>query len=144
MAAGDRQQQLQRGWRWMAAQIFRERLDLRGTGIMIAQIAADHLDRQGAIRARRQSEDPAVGMGIVWINRDPGRAQFGEDLFVGVGAEIFAVRPALGIVLVLLVALLGMGLGISVGFLVGTVCRIITQETAEDVTTRASALSGVS
>src|SRR6185369_14927836 len=43
MAAGDRQQHLQRGRRRVAAQIFGERLDLRGPLIVIAHIGANHL-----------------------------------------------------------------------------------------------------
>ena len=60
--------------------------------------------------------------------------QIGEGLFIRIGA-VKLVVPTLGIVLVLLVALLGMGLGVGVGFVFGAVRRIVTQETAEDVTT---------
>src|SRR5450432_2770095 len=101
---------------------------------MIAHIGADHLDGEGALRACREPEYAAVCVGIVWINGKPSGTQIGEGLFIRIGA-VKLVVPALGIVLVLLVALLGIGLGIGVGFIFGTVRGVVTQETAEDVMT---------
>src|SRR6185436_14327048 len=134
MAAGDRQQHLQRGRRRVAAQIFGERLDLRGPLILIAHIGANHLDSEGAFCACREPKDAAVGLGVVWINRHPFGTQIGEGLLIRIGAVKLLV-PTLGIVLVLLVALLGMGLRVGVGLIFGAVRCIVAQEAAEDVTT---------
>src|SRR5207244_11371483 len=101
---------------------------------VIAHIGADHLDSVGALRLCREPKDAAVGLGVVGINREPRGTQIGERLFIRIGA-VKLVIPTLGIVLIHLITLLGTGLGVGIGFVFGAVRRIVTQETAEDVTT---------